>query len=278
MRRLSAVFLLPGLLSAGTASGTMTLNGQAIAVKHAYAVQIPDWFDKTKMATRLVVSDSPMAETALHDEIELMRLAREGGVNALQFEIGAERSSLSLSILSAKIEGSLSSSRSFDAATIPVFTASRIEGSLSIEPKTLGSMTYAYDVKFAADIAPKLVKTPPAAPTAADTAAAIKSASGKAYLAWVAALRAGDKAKLMALASPEVGRMIDQPDFADKLELVKAMMPSEIKVLKATETGDDATLAVSGLQDGQKQNGTITMKRTGGKWGLVKESWRGGQE
>lgn len=275
MIRILALFtILPAMLLAGTASGTLTVQGKSFPMKYAYAVQFPDWFDKSKMGTRLLVSDAPVPEALLQEESEIMSLAREGKINAVQFEIGAGRSSVSMSIWSNSLGGSISSSTNFDASRTPVFTATRIEGALSIPPSKLGDMTYQYDVKFAADIEPRIVAAPP---TAADTAAAAKAPSAAAYLAWTAALKAGNKAKLLELASPNVRKMMDQPDFAEKLAFVQEMSPTNIKVLKATETGDEAKLIVSGVQEGKTISGTVAMMRQAGKWLLIKESWKSGE-
>lgn len=265
---------LPALLLAGTASGTLTIQGKTFPMKYAYAVQFPDWFDKSKMGTRLLVSDSPVPEALLQEETEIMSLAHQGKINALQFEIGADRSSISMSIWSNSLGGSISTSKNFDAQQVPVFTATRIEGALSIEPAKLGDTAYQYNVKFAAAIQPRAVAAPP---TAADTAAAAKAPSTAAYLAWTAALKSGNKAKLLELASPDVRKMIDQPDFAEKLALVQSMAPTNLKVLKAAETGDEARLTVTGVRDGDSMTGTITMMRQAGKWLLIKESWKSGQ-
>jgi hypothetical protein len=273
MKTLIAAAMLPGALLAagGTASGTLTVNGQTLQMKYAYAAQFPDWFDKTKLATRLVVSDAPIPDAAIQDEMELMSLARAGKMNAVQFEIGAGKTNISMSIQSNKLGGSMSLSKNFDAKAIPVFTADRIEGALAAEPSKMGGMSYAYNLKFATAIAPRVVV---AAPTPADAATAAKTGSAQAYLAFVAAVKAGNKAKMLELASPKVRQMMDQPDFAEKLSLVQAMMPSKIQVLKADETGDEAKLTVSGVEDGKTRQGTVTMMRQAGKWYLVKEAWR----
>src|SRR5690349_454278 len=115
MNALLAVSLLPGALLAlnPNASGTLQLQGQSVTVKYAYAVQFPDWFDKTKLGTRLVVSDSPIPATALSDEMALMGLAREGRIHAVQFELPASGSNLNMAILSNKIPGSISMSSTF---------------------------------------------------------------------------------------------------------------------------------------------------------------------
>jgi hypothetical protein len=273
MKELIAAAVLPGALMAasGMASGTLTVNGQAVQMKYAYAARFPDWFDKTKLGTRLVVSDMAIPVTAIQDSFEMMSLARDGKMNAIQFEIGASRNSISMSIHSNKLQGSVSVSKNFDAKAIPVFTEDRLEGALAAEASTMGPMSYAYDVKFATAIAPRVVTAPP---TAADTAAAAKAGSAQAYLAFVAAVRAGNKAKMLELASPKVRQMMDKPDFAEKLSLVQEMMPAKIQVLKAEENGDEAKLTVSGVEDGKTKQGTVTMMRQDGKWYLVKESWR----
>lgn len=274
MKIMIAVAIMPGVLLAagGTASGTLTVQGQTIPMKYAYAVQIPDFFDKAKLGTRLVVSDVPLSEAAVQEEMELMSLSRVGKLNAVQFEFGAERSSVSMSILSNKLGGSVSMSKGFDAKAIPVFTATQMEGVMAVEPSKLGPMTYQYHVKFAAPIAARVIAP---APTASDAAAAVKSAPAQAYLAFVAAVRKGDKAQMLALASPKVRQMMDTPEFAQNLSLVQAMLPSKIQVLKASENGDEATLTVSGMEEGRPKHGTVTMFRQGGKWFIVKESWKG---
>jgi hypothetical protein len=273
MKAMVAVAMLPGVLMAagGTASGTLTVQGQTIQMKYAYAVQIPDFFDKAKMGTRLLVTDAPVPDAAVQEEMELMSLARTGKLNAIQFEIGSERSSVSMSVLSNKLGGSLSVSKGFDAKAVPVFTATRMEGTMVVEPSKLGPMTYQYNVKFATAIAPRVVAP---APTTSDAASAAKAASAQAYLAFVAAVRSGNKAKMLELASPKVRQMMDTPDFAQNLAMVQAMLPSKIQVLKATETGDEATLMVTGTEEGQTKRGTVTMMRQAGKWYIVKESWK----
>ncbi len=273
MNMLITAALLPGALLAATpnASGTLQLQNETIALKYAQAVQFPDWFDKSKFGTRLIVSDAPVPPAAMSDRFAMMDLVNDGRIHGIKFEIGADGTSFNVFIQSNKLEGSASMSSNFDVRTLKVFTPVRIEGALSQPPKKMFDMTYSYNVRFATDIAPHVV---PAAPTAADTAAAAKAPSAQAYLAFTAALRAGNKAKLLELASPKVREMMNTPDFAEKLSFIQSMMPANIRVLKAEETGDNAKLTVTGSEGGKTKHGTVTMLRTNGKWGLVKESWK----
>jgi len=273
MRTILVAALMPGALLAATpnASGTITIGKETIAMKYAQAVQFPDWFDKSKFGTRLVVSDSPVPAAAMSDPFAMMDAVRDGRIHAVQFEIGAEGTSFTMAIQSNKVEGSASMSSNFDVKSLKVYTPVRIEGALSAPTKKMFDMSYSYDVRFAADIAPRVV---PAAPTAADNASAAKSASAQAYLAFNAAVRAGNKAKMLELSSPKVRQMMDQPDFAQNLKFIQSMMPNDIKVLKAEEAGNDSTLTVTGTENGKTKNGTVTMLRVNGKWTLVKESWK----
>lgn len=263
--QLLGLALTSALLNAGqgTASGTLTVQGHTIAMKHAQAVAIED-------GTRLVVSDAPIPASALQDHFELMRLTREGKVNAIQIEIGASKTSLGTAIMSNKLEASVSTATMLDPKAIPVFTSTRLEGALSIPASSLGPMKYQYSIRFAADITPRITK---AAPTPADTASASKAPSAQAYLAFVAAVRAGNKARLLELSSPRVRKMIDQPDFAEKLGFIQAMLPADIQVLKAEESGDSSTLTVTGTEEGKRKEGTVKLTRQAGKWSIERESW-----
>jgi hypothetical protein len=117
------------------------------------------------MGTRLVVSDTPVPETAMNNEAELMSLTRAGLMNAVQFEIEADGASVSISILSNKLGGSVSVSKLVDRKEIPVFTSDRIAGAFSMAPSTLGSMRYRFNLRFETPITPRA-----AAPKAHDAA------------------------------------------------------------------------------------------------------------
>ncbi len=255
--------LTSAIVHAGTATGTLTVNGHTIAMKHAQAAATED-------GTRLVVSDAPIPASAVQDRFELMRLTRDGKVNAIQFEIGAAKTSLGTAIMSNKLEASVSISTGFDAKSIPTFTSTRMEGALSIPPSTLGPMKYQYNIRFAADVAARVTKV---APTPQDTTSAAKAASAQAYLAFVAALRAGNKARMLELSSPRVRQMMDQPDFAEKLSFIQSMLPANIQVLKAEESGDSSTLTVTGTEEGKRKEGTVKLVRQAGKWCIERESW-----
>jgi hypothetical protein len=55
--------------------------------------------------------------------------------------------------------------------------------------------------------------------------------------------------------------------------MVQMMTPTNIQVLKATETGDHARLLASGVQDGKPQRGRIYLNKANGRWIMASESW-----
>lgn len=243
-----------------TASGTLTIGKDQFELKHAGAVKIKD-------GTRIVLADKPIPPDVLDDEAQVWDL-KDKGYHGLQIDIAENRQNHTTFVISSTMPGTLTMSGTFHPERLSVFTAKRVEGSLEAQPEETAGTVVGYQVKFAADIMP-----PEAAPTAVDQAAAVGKESTKAYLALVAAIHAGDKQKILDLAPPDKRAVIDTPQFPEMLKLVQAMTPTNIRVLKATETGDHAKLLASGSMDGAKQRGKIYLNRVNGKWTMVSESW-----
>lgn len=56
--------------------------------------------------------------------------------------------------------------------------------------------------------------------------------------------------------------------------MMQDMEPSDIVVQKATITGDDAVLMVTGLSSKKSQMGKVTMMRLNDQWLVKKEAWK----
>jgi hypothetical protein len=262
---LLSLSIAASLSAQGTASGTLTLNGKTFQLKYAAAIQVPN-SDKTKTATRIVLADKPIPLDVMDDLSQIWDLKTQD-VHGLQLDIDAGKSSVNAFVISNTLEGSVSLSRTLDPAAFSVFTSKRVQGTLQNDGE-IGSNKYSYDVKFATDVAPA-----PAEPTPADAAAAAQMASTKSYLALVKAIQTGDKQAIIAMSPPDRRASVDTPDFPKMLKMVQAMQAQDIRVLKATETGNTATLIASGTQDGKPQRGKITLTKTDGHWVMDSESW-----
>src|ERR1043166_3184376 len=258
--KMMAMLVAAGALYGQTASGTLTVNQDKFEFKHAAAVKIKD-------GTRIVLADKPIPEDVLDDEAQIWDLKTQG-IHGLQLDITEDRRNFPMIVISSTMQGTLTRSGTFHPESLTVFTAKRVEGSLDAKPEETGGNTVGYQVKFGANVAP-----PEAAPTAADQAAAAGKESTRVYLALVAAIRKGDKQKILELCPPDKRAAIDTPQFPEMLKLVQAMTPVDIRVLKSTETGDHAKLIARGTMEGNTQRGKIYLNRVNGKWIMVSESW-----
>ncbi len=264
---LPAFLIGNSLFGQSATSGVLTLNQQTFQLGYSAAIQVPDSLDKGKMSTRIVVADKSIPPDVMDDEASIWDL-KSKGYHGIQIDIGASKGNVSTFIISNTLDGSMSGARTFDPATFPVFTNKRVEGTLKSDGE-IGSNKYSYDVKFATDI---MASAPE--PSPADTTAAARKESTKAYLALVEAIRSGNKQQILAMSPPERRAMIDTPDFPAMLKMAQAMQPQNIRVLKATETGDTAILIASGTQEGANQRGKITLMKAHGKWIMAGESWK----
>ncbi|MCL4784185.1 MAG: hypothetical protein KJZ70_14220 [Bryobacterales bacterium] len=257
------------MAQAGDASGTLEVNGKTYQITHAYGIAVEDAFEKGKDMPMLILSDRPLPEKLLNEKTDFFEL-RDAGMNGMKMEFYSNGSNYSMMLVGAGVEGSVSVSGTFDADQFSVYEPAKLAGKIAAE-KSVGDTTFKYNVVFATDVLPRKAKV---APTAAQLKAAQSAASAKAYLAFNQAVRDGKLDVIRGLVVRERAAMMDSPDFKNMLGLIQAMMPADIAVVKATETGDDAELELTGKQDGKEKDGTVTMKKVGGKWLVEKESWK----
>lgn len=257
-------------LAAGTASGTLEVNGKALKITQAYAFQVEDWTDKTKNATVLLLSDRPLPEKVLNEKASIFDL-RDTGMNGMKMEFYSGGDNYAMSIVGAGVDGSFSSSGTFDATQFTIFEAAKIAGKITAE-KTFGETQFKYDVTFESDVLPRQVKKKA---TPEEMKAAQSTESAKAYLAFNQAVREGNLAAIRAGVIPERAEMMDKPEFKEMLGMIQMMMPSDIQVVKATENGDTAELELIGKDDDKEKEGTASLRKVNGKWLVAGESWRG---
>ena len=115
---------------------------------------------------------------------------------------------------------------------------------------------------------------------AADDAKNVEnSPQAKAYRAHVKAIQSGDYDGLKkGLASDVSKQMDDQLKQMGKtpkemMEMMKMMMPSDLKFTSLKVDGKKATLGATGKVDKEVNKGTIDMVDEGGQWKVAKESW-----
>jgi hypothetical protein len=139
----------------GTASGTLTVNGETANVAYAYARAVPGFFDKSTMDTLVIVSDVPLDVTALSDDFARSDLAQAGKMHAFEIVIDASGTPISTSWRHDGFKGpSPSGLSSADVFTKTVLDGKVVEGRYqSAAAAEFFGNTYAFDVTFRAVIA-----------------------------------------------------------------------------------------------------------------------------
>jgi hypothetical protein len=91
---------------------------------------------------------------------------------------------------------------------------------------------------------------------------------GKAVVENFAAIHAGDYERSKSLSHPEQRKMMEANEEESKqmFELMKAVTPTDVKILGGLVDGDTAVLDFEGKSDGQSVKGTIDVERYEGKW------------
>ena len=229
----------------GTATGTMTVNGTPYALRHVYASTQQGFFDKTSEDVRVLLTDVPLDEKQRADIFAITRLARRGQLHGVEIVVDAKGSPMSGAIFVDAFNG-MASVAGMHHFEIKAMERKLIAGRMFTEgPHTFDKVTWHYDATFSAPI--------PRAPTAAETAAALRSPAGVAAIAHVKAIRTGFEAFVATLTAPSAARY-RAPGGLDLFKEIQAETPSDSRVVSLTE-GPDAT-HVATVQ-GKRRDGVI---------------------
>lgn len=263
--------LLSGFAIAG-GSGTLYDHGKKIALPNAYAYRGADPFDKDKQITVVVFADKPIDAKAL-----LNARDRGDALDDQMRKLEATRLSLNVeadgSVQNVNIngpEGSASQSGSgWYTLTLKQNDAKRIEGSFVSTDEADKKDGRFYDLTFTLDL-----------PGEADLGAALPADGGepgKAYLAYLAALKKGDIDALAKTMSKERSAELlshrSDADFQMMFGFIQGQALRDAKYSKGNIDGDTATLEYLGKDgDGNATTSAVTMIKQDGAWRLQKES------
>jgi hypothetical protein len=149
-------------------------------------------------------------------------------------------------------------------------TGDRVKGHVHYFGSTFGSHM-AIDAAFDAP----LILAPQGKPLPPDG-----GEPAEAYLATIAAMRAGDVDALVKLMAPERAKMIEsergKPDFAENVAMLKMMAPEDVQVTGGTSYGERVVLNTKGTDAKQPFTGTVEMNWEAGGWRMGNQSSRVG--
>jgi hypothetical protein len=255
--------------TAGTATGTLIVNGNRHELKYARAATLPDEMDKGKEMLRVMVSDVPFPSEAMFHDIDLMVLGADGKINGVQLDFHGD--GLVWLLRSADSKASFSHSQTPNPFPAKI-VGGKAEGTMTASQKAESNIEIAVEValRYSAPIE-KFV--PEAEPTAADAEAAKRSPAAIAYLGFEDAIQKGDRAGILAMLPPEKRAQVDNEHFPEILKMIQSMEPTEVRVRKAADKSGTVTLWVTGKSAEGVQKGKITLHLEDGKWMVQNEEW-----
>lgn len=236
-----------------------------ITVKDGYAFNTKDSFDKSKSVTLVFLSEKPFSKDGLEMERDregvIKDLLRKSNSPYVELTISHEYNTLESANFVFPERGNLSTSGN-TLGKLTRFDGERVAGSLSNS-----------DIHFDLPIA-----GPPQLPEAV-ALPADGGEPGKAYLAMIAAMIAGDVDALIRYSNPDVAQAMrerrNSPDFAEELQFLQEMNAGEVRITGGEQFGDKmAVLSIEGETMGEKFTGEVTMKKGANGWFVDKESRR----
>lgn len=257
-----AVLSVPALAAdplppAGSASGTLEVDGESIPLRHAYVYREDQGFyDPADPTWTLVLSAEPLQARQLRQR-SIDPSLRLGLTLTSEFGDGP-----SLRVLSNDLQaggfshsGGTAPELSLEQQGPDVF-AGRIH---LAERQDFFEHSYQYDLRFHA------VAVDPDAQIGA-VLPGDGGEPGAAYVAWTHALEARDAAALKALVTPDMAAMLDAPEAAGDIERMASMAPQAVRVLGGSSDGATAILRIEGRMDGAPVQAEVTLTNHDGHW------------
>jgi hypothetical protein len=245
---------------AGTASGSVTLNGRTTRLVYAYASAAPGMFDKTSEDTRILLSDVPLLDATRADVFELMALGRTGRATIVEVVIDRTGAIISGAFHAAEFKGMISAT-GMHVFTRGELTRTAVSGRLATTPGAHEFMgvRFAYEATFSAPI--------PRALTDAEREASFRSPPALAASAHLAAITAGDLTAFQATLSRDAAAGYRGADGGTRFAQLRADFPPDSRVVELIPQIDGTVLAkTEGHQGGLVIGNTIRLVLESGLW------------
>lgn len=256
----AAALLMAGQLNAqepGRVDGTLTIDGEAIALTHAVIYAEEEGFYRPDDPTWTLVFSSSEISPRDADDFFLDPSLRIGITWTSEFGDEPKLEILSQTLRFEDISASGGTyptleitSRGDDAWVGRVVHA---------EPQEFFDHTYQYDLSFHAPMVDPNAMVGEPLPAGGGE-------PGAAYLRWTEAIHSGDLDALRELVPADMATMLDEPDAAESLEMMAMMTPKNVKILEGSIDGSEAMLRIEGTIEGEPVRGEITLMRQGEFW------------
>jgi len=248
--------------------GTFTVNGETKALPYVYVIpEEKGFYDEADPTFKLLLVGREVPERELDEHVWDAALIELGITKTAEFDDAPKWQVYSQNIVMDPDAAGNVSGGTYPELELTASGPDKYAGHVwTKEPIDFFGDKIAYDFTFSASV------SDPDAPIGEPLPAG-GGEPGKAYLAWVAALHAGDLAKLKTMVPAEMAAQFDEADAAEGLEFMQMMTPTDIKILGGSTDGTTAILKVEGMMDGEKVAGEVTLEKMDGHWMATKSSW-----
>lgn len=265
---LTAGAALAGEPTASRVSGSITVNGEKTPLVLGYVDESPD-----DLIVVLASKEVPRDVVPFIGE----EVARRLKIHAIAFTVSRADKALTQGFNGIFYPGPEMGFAGLPqgAAAIELTRcdATGIEGRVfAVEPFESFDHTFAFDAAFSFPLG---TAAPPPPPVEVKISGD-DSAPSKAYAAYYRAAFSGDPEKLRPYLSAAQLEEFDAASADDRAMMLEflALRPAEIRIVKATVSGDTATLAIEGLNEtAGKSTAEVSMVLEKGAWKLLKDAW-----
>jgi hypothetical protein len=250
--------------SNGSASGKVEVKGSSWDVADGIA------YPGDGNTVEVALSSKPFnrkefAKDGKLDSFDIMRHRMDTDANAITLKIEGDGSMNCMDVLFESGGGTNCGSAQKEGLKLTTHTAEVIAGSFVLQDGA-----DKVDVRFDLPITREAKRAGSALPPGGGE-------PGKALLANFAAMRSGDFERMKAVAAPDKRQEMDSAKMAEgdqkaMLEFMKAMAPTDVKILGGTVDGDSALVDYKGKRSGEPTKGTAELRRVDGKWYMISDS------
>jgi hypothetical protein len=250
-----------------TVSGHVTVDGIAVRPAHAVALwsKSTAYGEQGKPVLRVLMAAAPIDRGGIDEALDregALRAAIEGDFAVVTLDAAGKLSNFYVYIA----DGSQNYGLSNGVAAVQTISGTQVVGRAFTEgAESLGDTTISYDLSFSAEILPER--------PAGKTLGAGGGAPGAAYTAYLAAIRDGDIAALIAHGeayTAERLRDTEEEWLAEEIAMLREMAPQQMTVTGGEIFDDWAILTVKGLDEsGSAVEGAVKMALDGDSWRLA---------
>jgi hypothetical protein len=288
-----------GAEASGNASGSLTVNGKAVALHHCYARTVEKDGQTEILITSRAIDGGALATLRDGDIGALVDLVRRAELSAVDLHVGAANHVDTVTVYSKAFDGAFPiSGPTFWYEPVPIGDGWIAGHSRSAQRDEVLGRTWQYDVTFFAPLGREAFVVPAAkqleprrkALQASDAKRKLPAGGGEegaAYLAYRQSIAKGNGAALLPQLSESLKNEITATMHATAplsrsaveswafMQRVTLQDVTKLEIVGGTRDADATTLELQKTgSDGKKRFGTARMVKEGGAFKVAAEAWR----